>query len=145
MNSQPESAASGGSGSQNESAASGGSGSQRATTSSSRGGGVGNILQYAEEHGLAKVLGAHIINAIFQSGLTPIIVLGVVGFYTGALFATSNASLFSNAGSACLGALIQMFSSSGAGRTTTRRPQAGRGSARAQEESSSSTGSGRAA
>jgi len=77
----------------------------------SGGGSLGQILERAAEHGVWKVFWAHTMDMLFYSGLTPIIVLAMVGFYAAAAFAPGALAL-SNAGSGCLGALIQAYNSS---------------------------------
>jgi hypothetical protein len=78
----------------------GGSSEERATTSGSGGTSrVDVILEATERHGRWNVFYSHLTDTLFNSGLTPLIVAMMVGFFTVSVFVTGTlATIFSNVG-----------------------------------------------
>src|SRR4029077_21183418 len=87
----------------------GGSPVERATSSSSGGTSRVNVLlEDTASHGGWKVFYSHVIDMVFYSGLTPLIVAIMAGCFVASAFATGVLeTTLINVGAACVGALLK--------------------------------------
>jgi hypothetical protein len=66
----------------------------------SGGTGINEILEQTRTHGWLNVFGSYFIEMLFKTGLTPVIVLAMIGFFSLSAYTSGAlAPIFSNAGS----------------------------------------------